>query len=199
MFRSRQPSLSFVSARRGGWRLPGVLAVVALLLAFAAGVVLQARMGFLPGPDIRQASETIGSTGDVAPPAQPAGHAYRGRVLRVIDGDTVEARLQTWPGQEVVTLVRLRGIDTPELAGACAQEQSRAVEARDALVALVGDRPVTVTDVGPDKFYGRVVARLLTADGTDAGQALLDRGLARFYARGQREGWCQVAGNGAKG
>jgi endonuclease YncB( thermonuclease family) len=35
-------------------------------------------------------------------------------VLRVLDGDTFEARLHLWPGLEVTTWMRLRGIDAPE-------------------------------------------------------------------------------------
>lgn len=197
MFRSRAalpvPDLAADSDR---WRLPGWLVVAFGFAAFFSGAVLQAYTGFLPMAEPR--SDAAEQPAAIPAPA-PGTQSYRGQVLRVIDGDTVEARLQTWPGQEVVTLVRLRGIDTPELAGACVQERVRAEEARDALVALIGNRGITVSDVGPDKYYGRVVARLVTSDGTDAGQALLDRGLARFYARGQRAGWCQAGLTGPKG
>jgi endonuclease YncB( thermonuclease family) len=34
-------------------------------------------------------------------------------VLRVIDGDTFEARIRIWPGHDVTTKVRLRDIDAP--------------------------------------------------------------------------------------
>src|ERR1700750_1770804 len=40
-------------------------------------------------------------------------------VLRVIDGDTFEARVHLWPGLYVTTRVRLRGIDAPELKARC--------------------------------------------------------------------------------
>jgi micrococcal nuclease len=198
MFRSRTATpLADLAADSDRWRLPGWFVVACgLAAAFSAGLVLQARTGVLP-----MAQESAGAVEQPAPLVVPtvANQSYRGQVLRVIDGDTVEARLQTWPGQEVVTLVRLRGIDTPELAGACVQERVRAEEARDALAALIGNRGITVSDVGPDKYYGRVVARLVTSDGTDAGQALLDRGLARVHARGQRGGWCQAGLTGARG
>jgi endonuclease YncB( thermonuclease family) len=185
--------------------------VSCLVLACAAGVVLQARFGLLRAADEagmrgegarhgaqRPASSLPGASAEMPATSSPS-QAWRGQVLRVIDGDTIEARVQTWPGQEVVTLVRLRGIDTPELAGGCPQEKLRAEEARGALTALIGGRGIVVCEVGPDKFYGRVVARVVTADGIDAGQALLEQGLARFYARGQRGNWCQTAGARSSG
>jgi endonuclease YncB( thermonuclease family) len=43
-------------------------------------------------------------------------------IIRTIDGDTFEARVHLWPGLEMTTKVRLRGIDAPELKTSCAQE-----------------------------------------------------------------------------
>ena len=41
-------------------------------------------------------------------------------VLRVLDGDTFEARAAIWPDIEVTVAVRIAGIDAPELHAACA-------------------------------------------------------------------------------
>lgn len=208
MFRPHAAPLSRIEpAQAGGWRLAPWIVAVAVAAAFALGVWAQASLGLLPAGRF-EGHAAPGPQADARDPgdAVPAGlpqigsaQAWRGQVLRVVDGDTVEARIQTWPGQEVVTLVRLRGIDTPELAGACPQEKMRAEEARDALVALVGAGSIVVSEVGPDKFYGRVVARVATPDGRDVGQTLLDRGLARIHVRGQRGSWCQSSAPGAKG
>jgi endonuclease YncB( thermonuclease family) len=48
--------------------------------------------------------------------------SYPARVVRVIDGDTFEARVRVRPGLEVTTRVRLRRIDAPELHARCASE-----------------------------------------------------------------------------
>jgi endonuclease YncB( thermonuclease family) len=40
-------------------------------------------------------------------------HAHPAEVLRVLDGDTFEARVRLWPGLDVTTKVRLRGVDAP--------------------------------------------------------------------------------------
>lgn len=113
------------------------------------------------------------------------------RILRVVDGDTVEVRVQVWLGQAVQTRVRLRGIDAPELNGACGAEREQAIAARDRLGQLLRDQPVWLTDVGRDKYFGRVVARLTDQQGADLGGQLVAEGLARPYDGGRRNGWCR--------
>ncbi len=139
----------------------------------------------------------------VSTAAAPATHeplhigAYRAHVTRVIDGDTVEARIPVWLGQEIITKIRLRGIDAPEMAGACGAERTQAEAARERLAALIGDRPVMLSEIGPDKYSGRVVARLHTGQPdapVDAGAILISEGHARRYNGKRRDGWCQLAG-----
>lgn len=116
--------------------------IVFVVIALAAGCARAAEM--LPGP-------------------------YEAQVLRVIDGDTVEARVRVWLGLDLVTHVRLRGLNAPELHGPCA-EAGRA--ARERLARLVGTGPVTLARVGHDKYGGRIDAVLLLADGVDAAERL---------------------------
>ena len=102
-----------------------------------------------------------------------------------------------WLGQEIITKVRIRGIDAPEIAGACGQERTQAEAARERLAALIGGAPVTLAEIGPDKYSGRIVARLMTGapdHPVDAGAALVSEGLARRYSGKRREGWCRLAG-----
>ncbi len=151
--------------------------------------------------------ERAGATvvADTPLPASLAGHsgvgprsalaeAYRAHLVKVVDGDTVEVRVHVWLGQEVITRVRLLGIDAPEIAGACGLERIQAVAARDRLAALMGDGPVTLVDLRPDKYFGRVVGRVLTGVGDDAGAMLVREGLARPYSGGRRQGWCALPG-----
>jgi endonuclease YncB( thermonuclease family) len=111
-------------------------------------------------------------------------------VLRVVDGDTFEARVQVWPGLAITSKIRLRGIDAPELKANCAEEQRRADAARAALQTMLAAGGVGVFNVSQDKYGGRVVADA-AADGTpNVSAALLSRGLARSYHGGRRAGWC---------
>ena len=83
-------------------------------------------------------------------------------VIRTIDGDTFEARVHLWPGLDLTTRVRLRGIDAPELKASCPQELQMAEAASDALRGLLGEGEVTIFNIGPDKYNGRVVADVAT-------------------------------------
>ena len=63
---------------------------------------------------------------------------YPAEVIQVIDGDTFEARIHLWPGLDVTTRVRLRGIDAPELKAHCPQEREMAeIAARDPRLAMM--------------------------------------------------------------
>lgn len=111
-------------------------------------------------------------------------------VLRVVDGDTVEVAAHIWLGQEVRVAVRLAGIDTPELRGACAREQKLARDARALLAQAAEATPVTLHDVETDKYGGRVRADLRDAQGVSLSHRLIAAGLARPYDGGRRASWC---------
>jgi endonuclease YncB( thermonuclease family) len=115
---------------------------------------------------------------------------YTAELVRVIDGDTFEARVHVWPGVVTTTRVRLRGIDTPELEARCAEERSKAEAARKVLAAILADGEITVLHVGLDKYAGRVVADAATSRTPDVSAAMLARGVARAYSGGRRAGWC---------
>ncbi len=125
---------------------------------------------------------------------QPATSGLRGghaaEVLRVIDGDTFEARVRIWPGMEVTTKVRLRGIDAPEMRARCEDERVKAIAARDALTRILSEGAVGVSRIGQDKYGGRVDADVSTAKTSDVSATMLERGLARRYSGGRRESWC---------
>jgi endonuclease YncB( thermonuclease family) len=111
-------------------------------------------------------------------------------VLRVIDGDTFEARVHLWPGLDVTTRVRLRGVDAPELKARCGEERVKAEAARDALRTILDQGEVGISHVTLDKYGGRVVADASTGATPDVSAALLGAGLARHYSGGHRDGWC---------
>jgi endonuclease YncB( thermonuclease family) len=90
-------------------------------------------------------------------------------VMRVVDGDTLDARS---PGG-VVERVRLIGVDTPE------REQCGFAEASDTLRRLTLGRQVRLVPGAADDRdgYGRLL-RYVDADGTDVGEQLIRGGLA---------------------
>jgi len=114
-------------------------------------------------------------------------------VLWVIDGDTFEARIHLPSGPALVTRVRLRGVDAPELKAACSEELRMAQAATRALRALLAEGEIAVFNIGPDKYSGRVVADVATRRTPNVSSALLATGLARRYDGGHRRGWCGPA------
>lgn len=119
---------------------------------------------------------------------------HRVDVIRTIDGDTFEARVHLEPGVEPTTRIRLRGIDAPELKASCPQELQMAEAATDALRALLREGEVTIFNIGPDKYSGRVVANAATRRTANVSMAMLATGHARSYGGGHRDGWCANAG-----
>lgn len=111
-------------------------------------------------------------------------------VIRTIDGDTFEARVHLSPGLDLTTRVRLRGIDAPELKASCPQELQMAEAATEALRALLGEGEVTISNIGPDKYNGRVDADVATRKTRNVSTAMLAAGHARSYNGGHRSGWC---------
>jgi endonuclease YncB( thermonuclease family) len=126
----------------------------------------------------------------ITAPASARGTGHPAEVLRVIDGDTFEARVNVWPGLAVTTKVRLRGIDAPELKARCPEERTLAEAARDALRDLLAEGGVTLSAVVPDKYGGRVDADAATRSTANVSAELLAKGHGRRYAGGHRLTWC---------
>ncbi|MBC7950958.1 MAG: hypothetical protein H7Z12_03935 [Rhodospirillaceae bacterium] len=110
--------------------------------------------------------------------------------MRVIDGDTVEARVHVWLGLDLITHVRVRGIDTPELHGPCPEA---AQAARDALANLLGNGPVILTRIANDKYGGRIDAAVALPSGADASTAMLATGHARPWPKAKGDINCPSA------
>ena len=117
------------------------------------------------------------------------------RIVRVVDGDTLAVRAQIWVQQQVDVLVRIRGVDAPELKGKCAKETQMAEAAKARLEQMIqGHEMVFLEQISPDKYGGRVVAIVrLLPDKTpfaDVGSLLLQEGVVRRYDGRARPGWC---------
>ena len=161
-----------------------LVSIFALGLAIGAALapVTATRGGATGEPLSARAEETA------RPSTLRTGHPVE--VLRVLDGDTFEGRVRLWPGLEIATKIRLRGIDAPELKSRCEEERAKAVAARDTLRAILDQGDVGISAVALDKYGGRVVADASTRATPDVSAALLGAGLARSYAGTRRESWC---------
>jgi len=100
-----------------------------------------------------------------------AGAEWRGRVVGVRDGDTIEVMRG-----RAAEVVRLHGVDCPELG------QAYGRRAREAASGLAFGKEVVVREVERDQ-YGRVVGRVRLPGGQDLGSELLKQGLAWWFRR----------------
>ncbi|MDH4083272.1 MAG: thermonuclease family protein [Nitrospira sp.] len=90
--------------------------------------------------------------------------SFGGEVVGVLEGSTIEVgRLGK------TALIRLDGLDCPE------KDQPYGDEVKPAISALVFAMEVTVEPHGKDK-YGRIMADVLLADGTNVNHALVKEG-----------------------
>ena len=131
----------------------------------------------------------------MAPPAPGpgAGPANTGavcRVLRVVDGDTVDMTCaQTGPFR-----ARLIGYDTPEtFEPSCPQEARLGAAATQSLRDLVDQATLVQADLGGlDRYDRRLVD--LRLDGRPVRDTLIAQGLALAYDGGRRPDWCARLG-----
>ncbi len=157
---------------------------------FALGLAVGAMIDLVTASRGGQSAEAFPAHAETSGTAAASRAVYPAEVLRVLDGDTFEARVRIWPGLETITKIRLRGIDAPELKAHCEEERSKALAARDALQAMLDQGDVGVSAVTLDKYGGRVVADTSTRATSDVSAALLGANLVRSYGGGRRESWC---------
>ena len=116
---------------------------------------------------------------------------YLAVVLSVTDGDTLKAAVDVWPTIQVNTLVRVSGVDAPELKGKCQREKDMALVAKQTLQNIIStSKEVVLKNVQPDKYAGRVDADVYV-DGHSLSKKLIDAKAVRPYDGGKRLPWCE--------
>jgi micrococcal nuclease len=110
-------------------------------------------------------------------------------LISVIDGDTLLVNARPWPQHTIAVLVRIRGIDAPEMKSKCKTARRAAERAKQALSQLATGR-IRLTNISGDKYFGRIVADVTAEGDTDIGAAMIGSGLAHSYDGGgkMREG-----------
>jgi endonuclease YncB( thermonuclease family) len=188
----RHPSFtSLAYSRRGNLLL---MAAVTFALGTVAGATLRQPLTAQTAAPVQPALAALPSS---EPPSEAPiakrldpNIVYPIDVLRIIDGDTFEARVRVWPGLDVDTKIRLRGIDAAELHARCGDELAKAQSARTALETVLAEGGVSISRVGVDKYGGRVDATVATRGTSDVSAAMLNGGWARSYDGGKRGTWC---------
>lgn len=119
---------------------------------------------------------------------------YNWNISRVVDGDTVEVKVDFLPKELGNKLkIRIYGVDTPEKGGRaqCTKEAdmgAAATKYTTQLVAAAKDKKVVVKEW--DKFGGRVLGDVVL-DGVSLRESLIKNGYAREYFGDKKKSWCE--------
>lgn len=170
---------------------PLLIAAMALLYAMLSDVsvpadVLNAQTE--TATTTTYASTKTTTTTDVGLPAEQSGSTTvalveaNALVIRVVDGDTLEARLDSEPATEYK--IRLLGVNTPETVDPRRAVQCYGKQASDFTKNTLNGKRVRL-DADPkaderDK-YGRLLRNVILEDGTDFNALLIREGYANAY------------------
>ncbi|UVT19005.1 MAG: thermonuclease family protein [Nitrospira sp.] len=105
------------------------------------------------------------------PSLASAGIEFKGKVIAVLDGDTIEVL-----HNKKAERVRLNGIDCPE------KKQAFGTRAKQATSTLSFGQTVTVQRTGKDR-YGRTLATVILRDAKNLNHELVKEGWCWWYRR----------------
>ena len=120
-------------------------------------------------------------------------YEYKCKVLKVIDGDTVDVDIDlgfgVWLHKE---RVRIMGIDTPESRTSDKLEKVFGLAAKERLISLLGEDAILDTQVskkGEDMKgkFGRILGNFRTTDGEHCADILIEEDHAVGYTGGSKE------------
>lgn len=85
-------------------------------------------------------------------------YTYRAKVVRILDGDTIECDIDL--GFHITTrrIVRLSGIDVPHQFSKDEQESIKAKKAQELLQSRLNSSVILKTELGKKEKFGRVLA-----------------------------------------
>ena len=120
-------------------------------------------------------------------------YEYKCKVLRVVDGDTVDVDIDLGFGIILSDeRVRIMGIDTPESRTRDKVEKLFGKASKHRLESLLGETAILKTQINKDGEdmkgkFGRVLGDFVTEDGRMATEVMIDEGHCVPYFGGSKE------------
>ena len=119
-------------------------------------------------------------------------YQYKAELIRVIDGDTVDAMIDCGFSTFKKERIRLYGINTPETRTRDLKEKEKGLAAKARLIELLkeGDNKFIVeTSIDKKGKYGRLLGELFNLSGSGASynKTLVKEGHAKEYFGGKKK------------
>jgi len=113
------------------------------------------------------------------------------KVTEIYDGDSFKVNINSWPaiiGKEVI--IRVNGIDAPEMNGQCEKEKLMAKLAQQHTANMIDKSfRVELKNIQRDQYF-RIKADVYV-DRVSLANSLLTNNLAVPYSGGRKHNWCQ--------
>ena len=117
-------------------------------------------------------------------------YEYKAKLIRVVDGDTIDAEIDLGFKVYIKERIRFAGIDTPESRTRHKHEKSWGLAAKCRVKDLLEyeDAEFTLTtELQKKGKFGRILGTVILADGTSLSEILLDEKLAIPYEGGNKD------------
>ena len=113
---------------------------------------------------------------------------YACKVLRVVDGDTIDVNIDLGFNIWHRGRVRMAGIDTPESRTRNLEETKLGLASKARLKELLKCQKVSIQCTKEKGKFGRILADVMVGD-TNINKQLIDEGHAREYQGGKKIPW----------
>ena len=107
-------------------------------------------------------------------------YEYNGTVVKIVDADTIDVRVDIGFGISYKERFMVLGFDAWEMRG---EERPRGIVAKNRVLELIpiGDPVIIKTHKDKKGKYGRYLAEVFTHDGENIGELLIKEGHAKKY------------------
>ena len=111
-------------------------------------------------------------------------YEYKAKLIRVIDGDTIDCVIDLGFNVRLKERIRFKGIDTPEVRTRDLEEKKLGFAAKERVqdAFKYSDEFVIITEIDKKGKYGRILGTIMLPDRKiSLNQMLLDEGHAEVY------------------
>ncbi len=108
-------------------------------------------------------------------------YEYNAKVLKIVDGDTLDVSVDLGFSMKFEMRIRMYGINAPETRTKDLAEKTCGLKTKNRLAELLENKDVVIKTIKDEKEkYGRYLATILLA-GIDINEQLVSEGLAVKY------------------